>query len=406
MSHPHITGLGATFDWDLVERYGEILALGAQQRGEDVAAVAGMDGGPLFSSDPFLAGVMVKHLTMGIQKRGVDAHAQLDAGAPNERKLRENALIPFEMAIKDGDLARVSVSSAESSAEAEHVLRNEWGFDGFAPAPPPTPSPGYEEELDAMSARTVVLLDNAAGLLPLDPAAAGPIAVTGAVGGLRAEDLAEALRAELTEKGVEMEVSVASASNGTLIALGSTGDVAVVDCTDPAALGHPGETVLGCFSPTARDGRAIAKAILGSTNPSAKLPLDVPGYPFGFGRGYTTFELGTPRLTREVCRGDDMVVVRVDVTNTGSRTGAEVVQIYAAIPAAGATSSRLVGFRSIEVAAGATETVEIEIGLDWPNHPFSVWDEDARAWATPAGVHVLRVGTSLAHTPYVLEVEL
>lgn len=405
MSHPHITGLGATFDWDLVERYGEILALGAKQRGEDVVAVAGMDGGPSFSPDPFLAGVMGKHLTMGIQKRGVDAQAQLAPAALDERELRENALIPFEMAIKDGHLARVSVSSSQ----AEHLLRDEWGFNGFAtaPAPAPRPASGYSDELAAMSARTVVLLDNAAGLLPLGPATAGPIAVTGAVAELRAPDLVDALRAALAELGLQIEVTEDAQGAATVIGLGTPGDITVVDCTDPAsAVDHPATTVLGCFSPTTSDGRMLADAIFGSTNPSAKLPLHYPGYPFGFGHSYTTFELSTPRLTREVRRGDDMVVVHVGVTNTGSRAGAEVVQIYADIPAAEATPSRLVGFRSIEVPAGSTEPVEIEIGLDWPNHPFSVWDQDTRAWATPAGTHVLRVGTSSANTPYVLDVEL
>ena len=39
MSTPHTVGIAATFDWDLAERYGEILALGARDRGEDLSLI-------------------------------------------------------------------------------------------------------------------------------------------------------------------------------------------------------------------------------------------------------------------------------------------------------------------------------------------------------------------------------
>ena len=300
------------------------------------------------------------------------------------------------MAIKDGGLARVQVGASESAALAEGILRDEWGFSGFASADAPAQvADGYEDELAAMTDRTVVLLDNPAGALPLTSASAGSVVVVGA------SDLADRVRAALAELGADIDVRAADADADVDVA----GAVLVVDCADVQGLPRldGALAVVGCFGASASSA-SIARALVGRTNPSAKLPLALPGYPFGFGGSYTTFELGRPEVTREVRRGDDMFVVRADVTNTGDRAGAEVVQIYVDIP--GRPERRLAGFRSVEVAAGASETVEIEMGIVWPDHPFSVWDEDAREWVTPRGTHVLHVGTSSVDTPYALEVEL
>jgi beta-glucosidase len=52
-----------------------------------------------------------------------------------------------------------------------------------------------------------------------------------------------------------------------------------------------------------------------------------PALPFGYGLGYTTFELGAPHASQTVPAGKD-VVVHVPVRNTGGRSGREVVQVY------------------------------------------------------------------------------
>lgn len=401
MSTPHTVGIAATFDWDLAERYGEILALGAAERGEDVVEVPGMGAGTeRLSTDPFLTGVMAKHITMGIQKRGVDAQAVLTPSADGERALREHDLIPLEMTIKDGDLARVRVGAPVIAAHTERVLRDEWGFNGFvSESAPAEVAAGYEDELAEMTDRTVVLLNNAAGLLPLDVEFSGSVVVVGP------STLAQSVRDELASLGAEVDVRATAVDEASTMVAPDLGTVVVIDCADPAVLPWLDEAsaVVGCYGASASSA-AIARALVGRTNPSAKLPHALPGYPFGVGGSYTAFELGSPEVTREVRRGDDMFVVRADVTNTGERAGAEVVQIYVDIP--GRPERRLVGFRSVEVAVGYSETVEIEMGIDWPNHPFSIWDEAAREWVTPRGTHVLHVGTSSVDTPYALEVEL
>jgi beta-xylosidase len=116
---------------------------------------------------------------------------------------------------------------------------------------------------------------------------------------------------------------------------------------------------------------AIAEAIFGVTNPSGKLPftmprhvgqvpihhaqkwgsgyrrtkddihhgyLDMPSTPlfaFGHGLSYTTFEYTPLKLASDTLDVNGVVRVSVTVTNTGTRPGAEVVQLYAADTATG-----------------------------------------------------------------------
>jgi beta-glucosidase len=83
----------------------------------------------------------------------------------------------------------------------------------------------------------------------------------------------------------------------------------------------------------------------------------VPQLPFGFGLGYTTFALGAARR-----HGDR---VAVDVTNTGTRRGSTVVQVYGSVPGSvhERPPRRLVGFRKVALDAGASTNVEIALDL-------------------------------------------
>src|SRR5690606_28121997 len=102
-------------------------------------------------------------------------------------------------------------------------------------------------------------------------------------------------------------------------------------------------------------GTALADILFGDANPGGKLPVTVarhigqlpmfynqkpsahrgyhfeskdPLFPFGFGLSYTTFELGEPKLSSTSIAPDGTVKVSVDVRNTGSLPGDEVVQLY------------------------------------------------------------------------------
>ncbi len=113
-----------------------------------------------------------------------------------------------------------------------------------------------------------------------------------------------------------------------------------------------------------------------------------PAFCFGHGLGYTTFEYGEPRV--EARRSD--VVVRVPVTNTGSRRGSEVVQLYVAAGPCPVLrpEQELRGFARLTLDPG--ETGHAVIHLD--ERAFSCWDPGVLDWVAPPGRYELRLGAS------------
>jgi len=140
-------------------------------------------------------------------------------------------------------------------------------------------------------------------------------------------------------------------------------------------------------------GNAVADVLFGRSSPGGKLPVSIarnagqlpifynrkptarrgylfdttaPLYPFGFGLGYTRFELGAPRLARASIRADEKVKVSVDVANTGRRAGDEVVQLYVRDDAASVTRPviELKRFRRVTLQPGERRTVTFELTPD------------------------------------------
>ena len=94
-----------------------------------------------------------------------------------------------------------------------------------------------------------------------------------------------------------------------------------------------------------------------------------PAYPFGYGLSYTTFEIMEPAVQES----GDTFVVTAKVQNTGSRNGAEVVQVYAGSRGAANGDDRpvklLKGFLRVELKAGEKKAVRIEI----PKNELKFW---------------------------------
>ena len=204
--------------------------------------------------------------------------------------------------------------------------------------------------------------------------------------------------------------------------------------------------VLEVWNQGAEDGHVVADLLFGVVNPSGKVPTSYPrsekdtlyaghperypgidegdGYPviryteglqvgyrwfqaqsiqplfgFGFGLSYTTFEVADVEVTAPSGAAAP-VTVTASVTNTGSRAGAEVVQVYLGIPAEGQPPKRLVGFQKVFLAPDESKTLTITIDPAATNHPFGIWDYASRAFVIRPGEYTVYVGTSADNTPH------
>ena len=178
-------------------------------------------------------------------------------------------------------------------------------------------------------------------------------------------------------------------------------------------------------------GPAVVDVLFGDYNPSGKLPVtfprtvgqvpiyynakntgrppdpnnrytskyqDVPWtplYPFGHGLSYTTFAYGEPALSAASIRAVDTVAVSVTVTNSGTRAGEEVVQLYIRDDVASVTRpvKELRGFRKISLAPGASERVTFVLRPD----DLAFYDREMRRVVEP-GTFTVFVGGSSADT--------
>jgi beta-glucosidase len=197
-------------------------------------------------------------------------------------------------------------------------------------------------------------------------------------------------------------------------------------------------SVAGVFEawyPGQEDGNAIAELLFGDVNPSGKLPVtfpaslaDVPAstaaqwpgsggtvqysegvdvgyrwydaknvsplFPFGFGLSYTSFSYSGLSVSGPDASGT--VSVSATVTNTGTRAGSDVAQLYVGDPAAtGEPPKQLKGFQRVTLNPGAATTVHFTVGI----RDLSYWDPAAHGWTAPAGAYQLMVGDSSRALP-------
>jgi beta-glucosidase len=120
-----------------------------------------------------------------------------------------------------------------------------------------------------------------------------------------------------------------------------------------------------------------------------------PAYEFGFGLGYTTWSLDDARLSAESVGAGGDFTVSVDVTNTGKRSGKQVVQVYAsrAESAIDRPVRWLVGFAAVTAAPGETVTAAVRV----PARAFAHWTDNG--WQYEPGDFTLQIGTSVSQLP-------
>jgi beta-glucosidase len=209
--------------------------------------------------------------------------------------------------------------------------------------------------------------------------------------------------------------------------------VAVLMNGRPLVLNELSETVpalLETWFLGTQAGNAIADVLFGDYNPSGKLPIsfpyavgqipvyynhmntgrpyepggptafvskysDIPNeplYPFGYGLSYTTFKYSDLSLAKEKVRPGEPLEVRVKVTNTGSREGAEVVQLYVRDLVASVVRpvKELKGFRKIELNAGETREVVFALSSD----DLKFYDREMKYTVEPGEFSVFVGGNS------------
>ena len=128
-------------------------------------------------------------------------------------------------------------------------------------------------------------------------------------------------------------------------------------------------------------------------------------FPFGFGLSYTTFDWTDIGVIGEGLTGDGTdLTVHVTVTNTGTRAGSDVVQVYVrdVESSVARPHQELKGFAKVHLEPGAATTVAIELG----RRAFAVWDVDAHDWLVEAGRFELVVARSSADVVEVLPVDV
>ncbi|MFF5052252.1 glycoside hydrolase family 3 C-terminal domain-containing protein [Micromonospora sp. NPDC000663] len=171
----------------------------------------------------------------------------------------------------------------------------------------------------------------------------------------------------------------------------------------------------------AETGHAVADVLFGDRNPSGRLtqtwyrsdgqlPPDLleydiissgqtylystakPLYPFGHGLSYTRFRYGQPRPGATSVAADGTISVSVDVTNTGSRAGSEVVQLYTHQRTSRVRTPirQLKAFQRVDLAPGQTRTVVLRL----PAADLAHWDVTRSRWVVESSVHDLMVGAS------------
>lgn len=194
-------------------------------------------------------------------------------------------------------------------------------------------------------------------------------------------------RANLDLPGVQEELIKTIADTGvpTVVVLINGSAITMMNWIDKVG------AVVEAWYPGEEGGNAIADVLFGDYTPGGKLPITFPrfvgqlplyynhlptgrGYdyidmsgtplfPFGYGLSYTTFEYSNLRVTPKRISSSGKVTISLDVTNTGSYKGDEVVQLYIhdVVASVARPVKELKGFKRISLVPGETKKVTFSL---------------------------------------------
>jgi beta-glucosidase len=185
--------------------------------------------------------------------------------------------------------------------------------------------------------------------------------------------------------------------------------------------------IIEAWCPGVDGGNAIAETLFGEYNPGGKLPVTFPKslgqlelnfpfkpgahagqpgdgpngfgktnvygalYPFGFGLSYTQFTFSNLKLDAATYTKEDLIIVTVDVKNTGKYDGDEVVQLYLKDEVSSVTvyERQLRGFERVHLKVGEIKTIQFELS---PND-LKLYDKNMN-WIVEPGTFEIQIGNS------------
>lgn len=366
-----------------------------------------------------------------IDARGNGARAREIGGRTVVLLKNENDLLPL-------DASSGSILLVGQSRFAADACLGGGGSSRVVPVYTVDPLEGMEDVIEELGGAATVrhaIVDDDLGNLGDAVSAAREADTVVVMAGVVASEGEDLPSMDLPDGQNEMIRDLLAANPGTVVVLKDSNPVVLLWIDEAPA-------VLEAWNQGTEDGHVVADVLFGGVTPGGKLPTTYPrsaddlptaghperypgtdegdGYPvmrydeglrmgyrwyhseniaplfcFGHGLSYTTFDVGEPSVDVGARPGRDRIGIRTTVTNTGARTGSEVVQVYLELPpGTGQPPRRLVAFARTELEPGASSEVELGIDPDSSSHPLSVWSYAERRFAVPAGTFRVHVGTS------------
>jgi hypothetical protein len=319
---------------------------------------------------------MAKHLVANEQ----ETNRMTIQESVDDQTLHELYMLSFEMAVKAGNVGAVMCSynsvNGFSMCEQKHilsdVLRGQWGFKGYV-----------QSDFFAAHSTAPTLLAGMDNEMPL-PQNWSPANLNAALaaGQIQTSDIDNALlrrytqmfRAAKNSNRLALLQTIVAANSNTVLVLKDS----AAEALDPSSLTggtSAASAILETWFPGQEDGHIVADLLWGVANPSGKLPVTfpqvgqgfmdsitpyqypgvwingsatvsysealnvgyrwydamgkTPAFPFGYGLSYTTFTITNPTVSTGA---NGTYTVSAIVKNTGSVAGAEVPQVYIALP--------------------------------------------------------------------------
>ena len=307
------------------------------------------------------------------------------------------------------------------------------------PSTPPVHTFSAAVQLTAGQRYTLSVRGQSSQLLWGTPSALAP-GISAAVSAARAASTAVVVVSDDTESEAadRQSLSLPSAQDELIqaVAAANPHTVVVINAGAPVAMPWLSQVaaVLDAWYPGQTSGTSLASVLFGQTDPGGHLPVTFPAslrqvpastpaqwpgkgsrvrysegidvgyrwygahnvtplFPFGFGLSYTQFAFSNLRISPATVAGTQDVRVSATVTNTGTRDGSDVAQLYLGDPpASGEPPRQLAGFQRVDLAPGASTRVSFTT----TPQAMSWWDGTADGWTQTEGTYSVYVGDSSA----------